>query len=279
MPRINVTGHSVIWIIVILAGAYAAFLVLMYFFQAVFVYFPSKQIILTPEERGLAYEDVYLYATDQTRLNGWYVPAEQNRGTLLFFHGNAGNISGRVESIELFNKLGLNVLIIDYRGYGRSEGTPSENGTYMDAEAAWRYITEVQGESPDRIILFGRSLGGGVAAWLASNVEAGALVLESTFTSAVDLAREIYPFVPVQQLMHIRYPVGEYLEEITMPVMVAHSREDEVIPFHHGRELFDKAGEPKKWLEMQGGHNDGFLLAGNVYLHAWDEFLRNNIDK
>ncbi len=271
--RSTVIPSSVFWIVVIVVGGYAVVLVFMYLFQSAFVYFPTREITVTPEVRDMAYEDVWLYTDDQVRVHGWYVPSEDNRGTLLFFHGNAGNISGRIESISQFHELGLNVLIFDYRGYGKSEGRPSEQGTYLDAEAAWRYLTEIREVPPEKIILFGRSLGGGVAAWLASQVEPGGLVLESTFTSAVDLASEIYPIFPVSLLMHIRYPVIDYLADVTVPVMVAHSEGDEIIPYHHGKSIYQKAEEPKKWLEMQGGHNDGFLLTGRKYLRKWDEFL------
>ncbi|TVQ66342.1 MAG: alpha/beta hydrolase [Balneolaceae bacterium] len=273
LTRSSVTGSTVLWILMLVAGGYLIILLLMYLFQSAFIYFPTKNLTATPEDRGLEYEEVYLYTEDDLRLHGWYIPAPEARGSVLFFHGNAGNISGRLESIMIFNELRLNVMIFDYRGYGRSEGKPTEEGTYRDAIAAWRYLTEVQDENPRDIILFGRSLGGGVAAWLASEVEAGGLVLESTFTSAADLASEIYPFIPVRWLLRIRYPVIDYIDEIRKPVMIAHSRNDEVIPYHHGQKLYEAASEPKYRLELQGGHNDGFILTGRHYLDGWDHFL------
>ena len=271
------TSSTLFWIFVILGVGYAAILVIMYLFQSAFVYFPSRTLTATPEMLGLEYSEVHVRTSDDIGLHGWYIPADESRGTLLFFHGNAGNISGRLESIEQFHSLGLNVFIFDYRGYGKSEGSPSEAGTYRDAEAVWRHLTEVREESPDRIVLFGRSLGGGVASWLASEVEAGALVLESTFTSAVDLAGEIYPFLPVRWLMHIRYPAIDYLEEVTYPVMVAHSEGDDVVPYHHGQALYEAANEPKFWMEMQGQHNDGFIVTGSAYVTSWDRFLQESL--
>ncbi len=271
--RSSVTGSTVIWILLLIAGGYLIILLLMYLFQAAFIYFPTKNIVATPEDRGLAYEDVFLHTDDGLRLHGWFIPAEDSRGSVLFFHGNAGNISGRLESITVFNNLGLDVMIFDYRGYGRSEGKPTEQGTYKDAIVAWRYLTEVQDKNPQRIILFGRSLGGGVASWLASEVNAGALVLESTFTSAADLAAEIYPFIPVRWLLHIRYPAIDYLKKIDMPVLIAHSKGDDVIPYHHGEKLFEAAGEPKYWMEMRGGHNDGFIQTAQHYIDSWDRFI------
>ena len=271
--RSSVTGSTVFWILLLVAGGYVILLLLMYLFQSAFIYFPSRNIVATPEDRGMLYEDVYLHTDDGLRLHGWYIPAEEPRGTLLFFHGNAGNISGRLESIVMFHDLGLNVMIFDYRGYGRSEGKPTEQGTYRDAITAWRYLTEVQEKNPRKIILFGRSLGGAVAAWLAAEVDAGGLVLESTFSSAADLASEIYPFIPVRWLLRIHYPVIDYLEQIDVPVLIAHSKGDEVIPYHHSERLFEAAGEPKYRLEMRGGHNDGFLQTGRYYTDGWDRFL------
>ena len=271
--RSSVTGSTVLWILTLVAGGYLIILLLMYLFQSAFIYFPTKSLTASPADRGLEYEEVYLYTEDDLRLHGWYIPAQDARGSVLFFHGNAGNISGRLESIMIFNELRLNVFIFDYRGYGRSEGKPTEAGTYKDAIAAWRYLTEVQDENPRDIILFGRSLGGGVAAWLASEVDAGGVVLESTFTSTADLAAEIYPFIPVRWLLRIHYPVIDYIDQIRMPVMIAHSRGDEVIPFHHGRKLYEAASEPKYKMELQGGHNDGFILTGRRYLDEWDRFL------
>lgn len=276
--RSNVSGSTILWILLLLAGGYFIILLLMYLFQAAFIYFPTKNILATPEDRGMAYEDVYMHTDDGLRLHGWYVPAKQARGSLLFFHGNAGNISGRLESISIFHELELNVFIFDYRGYGRSEGKPSEEGTYKDAVAAWRYLTEVQDKNPGKIILFGRSLGGGVAAWLASEVVAGGLVLESTFSSAVDLAAEIYPLMPVRWLLRTRYPVKNVLERVETPVMISHSREDDIIPFRHGQILYEAANDPKYWMELVGGHNDGFIQSGRRYVEGWKHFLNKTLE-
>ena len=152
----KVTGSTFLWVLFTIFAGYAVILLLMYLFQSALVFFPARQIIATPEDRGMVFEDVYLFTSDNVRIHGWFVPAPDARGTILFFHGNAGNISGRLESISIFNDLKLNVFIFDYRGYGDSEGKPSETGTYLDAEAAWGYLTEVREISAGEIILFGR---------------------------------------------------------------------------------------------------------------------------
>lgn len=274
--RSDLTGFSFLWLAGIIVAGYLFLLIVMYLFQSHFVFYPSKEMRYDPQDIGLTFEDLFLETEDGLNLHGWYVPAEDSRATILFFHGNAGNISHRLESIRIFHKLGLNVLIFDYRGYGKSEGKPSEAGTYIDALTFWKYVTEIKNQPPEKIILFGRSLGGAVAAWLGARVDAGGVVLESTFTSAVDLAREIYPFLPVNALMHIQYPVSDYLVKIQAPLLILHSIEDEIIPWHHGKKLYEAAGHPKMMVEMRGGHNDGFLVTGAEYYHAWDAYLKKH---
>jgi uncharacterized protein len=234
---------------------------------------PLAQIASTPEVRGLAYEDVTLTTADGLALHAWYLPHPAPRGVLLFCHGNAGNISHRLDSLQIFHRLGLAVLIFDYRGYGRSEGSPSEDGTYRDAEAAWRHLVEERGVAPAQIVLFGRSLGAAVAAELASRHTPGALILESAFTSVPDLAAELYPFLPARRLARFRYDAQSALRGVAAPVLIVHSPEDEIIPIHHGRRLYDAAAEPKAFLEIRGDHNFGFVLSGREYVDGLDRFL------
>lgn len=179
---------------------------LMYFFQPGFVYLPRRTLDASPADIGLRYQSIHFMARDGVRLHGWYVPARAKRGVLLFFHGNAGNISHRLDSLRIFNRLGLSTFIIDYRGYGLSEGTPSEAGTYQDAEAAWRLLTEQRRHDASEIVVFGRSLGAAVAVWLAARHRPAGLIAESTFTSIRDLARVHYPFLPTGLLVRIEYP-------------------------------------------------------------------------
>ncbi len=165
---------------------------------------PGRELEATPRHVGFEYIDVNFETTDGLSLHGWYVYAHNSRGTVLFLHGNAGNISHRLDSIVIFHELGLDTFIIDYRGYGRSEGKPSEEGTYRDAEAAWQYLVTDRGEDPVRIVMFGRSIGGGVAAWLATRHKAAALIVESSFTSAVEMAARLDPFMPVRLITRLR---------------------------------------------------------------------------
>lgn len=236
---------------------------------------PSREVGVTPDRMGLAFEPVSLLTEDGIRLDGWFIPHQNPRATLLFFHGNAGNISHRLDSLSLFNSLGLSVLILDYRGYGRSEGRPSEKGIYRDAQAAWRYLTEERAIPGDRIILFGRSLGGAIAAYLAARYAAMGVVLESTFTSVPDMAAELYPWLPARWLVRYQYNTIERMRSIRSPVMIIHSRYDEIIPFKHGRLLFDRAPEPRRFLELSGDHNSGFMQNSDRYREQWDDFIRS----
>ncbi len=267
-----------IWSILLLAlGLYLALGLLLFLFQGRLLYYPnlpSRAIVGTPERIGLAYEPVEIVTDDGIRLDGWFVPATtEPRGALLFFHGNAGNISHRLDSLRIFHDLGLAVLIFDYRGYGRSDGWVSERGTYLDAAAAWRYLTEQRRIPEDEIVFFGRSLGAAIAAHLATEHEPKALILESSFTSVADFAASQYWMYPVRWLVRFHYDAREYLGSVACPVLIVHSRDDEIIPFRHGRDLFADANEPKEFLELRGGHNDGFLASGPDYIGGMDVFL------
>ncbi|MEW8681334.1 MAG: alpha/beta hydrolase [Candidatus Thiodiazotropha endolucinida] len=235
---------------------------------------PSRRVATTPHHVGLGFESVDLMTADNVKLHGWFIPHERPRATLLFFHGNAGNISHRLESLTLFNALGLAILIIDYRGYGNSEGKPSEKGLYRDAEAAWRYLTEIRALPEKKILLFGRSLGGAVAAYLATRNDPMGVVLESTFTSVPDMAAELYPWLPARWLARYHYNTLERMAAIDSPVMIIHSCHDEIIPFDHGRLLFERAHQPRRFLELSGDHNYGFMQDLDRYRDHWDDFIR-----
>jgi hypothetical protein len=242
-----------------------------------FVFFPTRELVGTPADAGLEYTSVHLETEDGLRLHGWWAPAEPERAVLLFFHGNAGNISDRVDSIGVFHDLDLSVFIFDYRGYGQSQGEPSEQGTYADAEAAWTYLTEERGVPPDRIVMFGRSLGGGVAAELATRHRPRALVLESTFSSIRDMAAAAMPLVPIGAFLRTRYDTLSKVSSITAPVLVVHSRDDEVVPFEQGLAIYKAAPAPKALLELRYGHNEGFILSGETYTKGLDSFLTEHV--
>ena len=251
---------------------------LLYVFQEKMIFFPGKRIVDTPETVGLQYKDVYLVTDDEIKIHGWYIPHPDAKATLLFFHGNAGNISHRLDSISIFHDLGLSVFIIDYRGYGRSDGRPSEQGTYTDALAAWNYLVDERRLRPDEIIVFGRSLGGGVAAGLAAKVSPAAVILESTFTSIKELGKHYFPYLPVSWIARVRYPVDEDISSFNCPVLVIHSEQDEVVPVRHGQRLFATAREPKMFLPIFGDHNTGFLLSEDTYVEGMKRFLVTYLD-
>ena len=228
---------------------------------------------MTPEAVHIPYEEVHFAASDGTKLWGWFIPGKPGGLTLLFCHGNAGNLTHRMSSILSFHKLGLSVFIFDYRGYGKSEGVPSERGTYADVEGAWAYLCEEKKIAPPQIIVFGRSLGGAMATYIAHKEKPRALVVESTFTSVPDVAAQVYPWIPVRLLVRIKYPNKDRIGQIQCPVMIIHSPQDEVIPYSHGERLFELAVEPKKFLPILGGHGDGFVVSKEKYRQGWSEFL------
>ncbi len=271
--------RSLAYLLIGAGAVYAVILALVFFNQNRLLYLPnlpSRELAATPGQFGLAYEDVHFQAEDGVSLHGWFVPRAGTARTLLFFHGNAGNISHRLDSVAIFARLGLHVFIIDYRGYGRSAGKPSEAGTYLDATAAWRYLTVTRGVKASDIVIFGRSVGGALAIELATRVEPGALIVESTFTSVPDLAAKLYPLLPVRQLARLHYRSLERIGAARCPVLVLHSEDDEIIPFSHGQHLYQAAPEPKAFFAMRGGHNDGFFTSGAAYVQALDAFLKNH---
>jgi fermentation-respiration switch protein FrsA (DUF1100 family) len=245
----------------------------LFLFQRFLIYFPVKSIDFTPDQFGLRYKDIYFQTNDGLELNGWLIPAENSQGVILFCHGNAGNISHRHESIHFFLSLQLDVFIFDYRGFGRSKGTPDEAGTYLDGEAAWNYLIEKEAYSPEQIIIFGRSLGTGIASWLTLNKRPKAVILESSFTSLPDLGAKIYPLFPVRLLSRYKYPTSENLKHIDCPKLFIHSKDDEIIPYTLGFKNYQISTEPKQFLEIHGSHNDGFMVSGNIYEKGIRDFL------
>lgn len=252
---------------------YVGILLVFWTFQDRLVYYPTRLLEGTPADMGLVYESVEFQASDGVRLHGWWVPAPDAQSIVLFVHGNGGNVSHRLEKLRSLHDLGLSTFIFDYRGYGQSEGRPDEAGTYRDAEAAWSYLTERRGIPTDRIILYGESLGGTVAAYLARRFPARALVLEAAFTSLPEIAAELYPFLPARWIARFRYDTRSYLEGVSCPVLIFHSRDDEVVAFSHALRLQATGPASKVLVELRGGHNDAFLVARDRYEAGWRDFL------
>ena len=271
--------NTMITILLLASACYGLLLLAVYMYQPQMLYFPDEgdQTAATPSDVGLTYQQVELRTTDDLRLSAWYLPAEDEQGVLLFCHGNAGNISHRLDSLLLFHRLQMSILIFDYRGYGQSEGQPSEQGTYTDALAAWEYLLTQKSKQPAEIVIFGRSLGAAIAAELATRVRPGALILESAFTSVPDLASEIYPFLPVRLLSRFSYDTRTRLDSLACPLLIIHSNDDEIIPYSHAQRLYAAAHEPKHLLNISGGHNDGFLVSGNRYTEGLRRFLHTHL--
>lgn len=273
---------GILKLLIIGIGVYAALSIYVYYIQSSLIYYPNmpgRSLTATPEAIGLSYQDIEIVTEDNIKLHGWFIPNNNAEGTVLFFHGNAGNISHRLESIDIFNRMNLNVFILDYRGYGQSEGKTTEKGTYLDAQAAWYHLVNTQGIRPQQIIIFGRSLGASVAAWLASRHTAAGLIIESGFTSVPSIGQRLYPFLPIRLLTHFKYDTQRYVKNISCPVIVAHSKEDEIIPFQEGTDIFNAAQEPKYFLKMRGGHNDAFITTGSAYIDALSSFINNALKK
>lgn len=268
------------WLVTILGGGITVYLSMalnLYVFQEHYVYFPeppSRGAVATPSSMGLAYDPVKLRTADGETLDAWYIPAPHARATLLYLHGNGGNIQNRLDPIGVFHRLGLNVLIFDYRGYGASSGKPSEQGTYRDAQAAWDYLSQRNKIQPQQIVLFGESLGGAIATWLAAQHPPAALVLYASFTSVPDIAQKLYPLFPAHLLARYRYDTRALLGKVHCPLLIMHSPQDEIIPFSHGIALFQAAHEPKRFLELRGGHDHALLLSRDDYARGVNQFLQ-----
>jgi len=274
-------GRSVTMLLTLLSivvVVWASFAVILYLAQDRLIFQPTRTLASVPGAIGLEYEDVSLQTPDGQRLHAWFIPANDADGVVLFLHGNAGNISHRLASLEIFNRLGLSTLIIDYRGYGDSQGEPSEQGTYSDAETAWNYLTLERGIDASKVIIFGRSLGGAVAAWLGARVEPAGVILESVFVSLESLAKQYYPYMPIDLLLRSHYPTREYIAAISAPTLLIHSREDELIPFHHAQQLQQAGQENVELRAIKGGHDDGFVLSGQEYIEIIRQFKERVIN-
>jgi uncharacterized protein len=270
-----------------------------YRLQSHFLYNPRLGLDIKSRNKTIEHEEITYQTTDGITIFAWYVPfitketqaadnsktpdelkesipsevPGKSRGVILFCHGNAGNVSQRIDSLEIFRELGFSTFIFDYRGYGKSEGKPTEKGTYRDAEGAWNYLVREKKVKPEEIIVFGRSLGGGIASYLAKKYQPRALIIESSFTSIPDMAKAMFPILPSRLLLRFKYNTRERLRDIHCPVLIIHSPDDRTIPFVCGEVLYRIANPPKKFLHIKGEHLYGFIKSKKKYIKGLREFF------
>jgi pimeloyl-ACP methyl ester carboxylesterase len=278
---------------------YIGYCVHFYRIQSYFLYSPQFGLDIKSKNKTIDHEEITFQTTDGITIFAWYVPfipkashaaddsntpeelkelippgvPENSRGVILFCHGNAGNVSQRIDSFEIFRELGFSTFIFDYRGYGKSRGKTTEKGTYRDAEGAWNYLVREKKVKPEEIIVFGRSLGGGVASYLAKKYQPRALIIESSFTSIPDMAKALFPKLPSILLLRFKYNTRERLRDIHCPVLIIHSPDDRTIPFVCGEVLYESANPPKKFLRIKGDHLYGFIKSKKKYIKGLREFF------
>lgn len=234
------------------------------------VYFPSREIEFTPKTLNLEFQDIYFQTPDKVQLNAWHIPAE-GKYTILFCHGNGGNISHRLSKINIFNQLGLNVFIFDYRGYGKSQGAPSEAGLYQDAQAAYKYLTDELKHK--KIIAYGESLGSAVAIDMATKKDIAAVIIEGGFASAQEMGKILYPFVP-GFIYSIKFDSINKISQLDKPVLFFHAVNDEMIPIGQARALFEKTKSEKYFIELSGSHNDAALVEEEKFKKGLNDFIK-----
>jgi len=245
------------------------------------VFYPTQELEFSPADIRLAFENVYIEVAPFEKIHGWYIPATGGsfqypgggKPVVLFFHGNGGNIAHRLPTIQYFDELGADLFLIDYRGYGSSDGRPTEENMYADAGAAYRWLVEQKGKRADQIVIFGRSLGGAVAIDLATRVECAGLIVESSFSSAVDMGKTMFPYFPVGLLMRYKFDSIGKISRVSCPVLVTHSREDEIVPFWMGEALYTEARGLKKLYEFAGNHNSRDYMQAAEYHKALEGLL------
>ncbi len=252
--------------------AYLCCICILYCSQRSMLFQADRTMTLDPSVYKWDFENVTL-DVDGNSTHGWFVPRDNARGAVLFSHGNGENISGSLEYIGLLRKMGFSVLAYDYGGYGKSTGEPSEVRCYADVRAMWKWLTETKKIPADKILIFGRSLGGAVACDLAAEVTPRAVVMESTFLSVPDVAAGVYPWLPVRLLASYHFASAGKIANIHAPLLVIHSPKDTMIPYAHGRKLFELANEPKTFLEIRGDHNTGVAESKEVYMAGWKAFV------
>ncbi|NBC02534.1 MAG: alpha/beta fold hydrolase [Bacteroidetes bacterium] len=267
------TIKKMVTLLVTIAGGYLLLLIFMYLFQSKLIFLPSSDLVVTPSEAGLQAEDVWIETSDGERLHGWHLTNELTEYIVVLSHGNAGNISNRIDIAKFLQEAGVSVLIYDYRGYGQSSGKPSEEGLYRDIEAVVNFLKTDEGYSEQQMIMYGRSMGGAVASFAATRFNVGGLVLDSAFKNVKAMVSDLYPFVP-SFLASYEFPTEQHVQQLSdIPVMIMHSPTDTIVDISHGKALFGAANDPKTFVELRGGHNDNFHASVDIYNKHWKKFL------
>ena len=238
------------------------------------LYHPDRTVEFMPQEYGLKSEEIYFSSLNGLKLNGLFFPAPDSKMTLILFHGNAENVGDRLDFVKKLVDLGLNLFYFDYQGYGRSEGKPSEQNTYDDGLAAYDYVKSRNDVDPERIVLYGRSLGGGIAIDVAVRTGCYSLITEGAFVSIKEMAKGFVPLVPFQYTVADKYNNVKKIAKLNMPYLIIHGTEDGTIPFLHGKKLFEAANEPKEFFPVaDAGHNDVHDVADKVFWKKISSFL------
>jgi uncharacterized protein len=261
-------------ILFIIAFLLIGFKMAFIFLEQKTLYHPDKDIPETPQNMGIVCENVNFRTSNGVMLNGWFIPRKDAQVTVLYCHGNAGNMYHRLHKVKFFHEMGVNFFIFDYRGFGKSAGSPSEKGLYQDAQSAYDYVASRSDVNKDKIVVYGKSLGGPVAADLCNNRTARALILEGSFASVALRAQQLYPFLPMKLLVTQQYDTIAKVKDLRIPKLIAHGRQDEVISFSHGEKLFAAAAEPKRFLPFEGGHNDDVYVTSPAYKDELLNFLK-----
>jgi len=242
-----------------------------------FIFYPDARFEAVPSSFGLMHQEISFLAEDGTKLHGWFFPLKEDAPLMLFCHGNAGNISHRLENVKLLLDHGLQVFIFDYRGYGRSKGRPSEQGLYQDGLAAYDFLTAHRRIVPKKIVVFGRSLGAAVAIEIALHREVKCLIIESAFTSTKEMAKSLPLFMPLSFMLPPHYNNMAKISRINAPKLIIHGEADEIVPFSMGRKLYHAATPPKYFYPIsRAGHNDTYMVAGRKYFRTLSTFARQS---
>ncbi len=259
-------------------GIFVTITLYLYFNQRSMIFFPYKDFIATPNHLDLKYMDVVIPLKKNQSIHGWYIEPTDTINSnsdkvILFCHGNAGNISHRLPTLQFLNSIGFKTLIFDYRGYGQSKGELSEESVYQDAEYFYNWLINNKNIKPENIVIFGRSLGGAVAIDLALKVACHSLIIESSFTSAADMGKKIFPFFPIKYILKYKFDSISKVEKLKRPILIIHSPDDDIIPYEMGEKLYEKASQPKRFLKISGLHNDLSYLNDPEYARTIQEFV------